>query len=160
MCFEDLRASIIGELKSSSSNSNHLCEKLKACNKEAHGLRQYFLGVANRMYKDNDQITSILKNGEYHFSLSEDGCFLVLNCSNADPSLPEPSKSSGNTKPLASSQGARSYNLGQLQELRSRARWTINSNAYVKKSKTAQAFGTIHSSDSVLMIHSLLIVFC
>jgi len=135
-CFKDLREAIRVELTKSSSNSYHLCKKLKACNKEAHGLRQYFLGVANRMYKDNDQIAGILKSGKYHFSLSEDGCFLVLNCSNADPSQPESSR------PLASSQGARSYTLAQLQELRSRARWTISSNTYVKKSKTAQAFGT------------------
>jgi hypothetical protein len=141
--FKDLREAITLELKTSSSKSYHLCAKLKACNKEAHGLRQYFLGVANRMYKDNDQIAGILKSGQYCFSLSNNGCLLVLNCSNADSTLPGPSKSSGNSSPLASSQGVRSYTLAQLQELRSRARWTISSNTYVKKSKTAQAFGQI-----------------
>lgn len=103
------------------------------------------------MYKDNDQIAGILKNGKYYFSLNEVGCFLELNCSNADLSQAVSSKSSGNSNPLASSQGARSYTLAQLQELRSRARWTISSNTYVKKSKTAQAFGTTHSSIEFLV---------
>ncbi len=139
MSFEDLRASITMEFKISSSN--FLCEKLQACNKEACRLRQYFLGVANRTYKDNDQIAGILKRGKYHFLLSEYGCSLDLKCSDSDPSLPESSKLSDKTKALASSQGAKSYNLAQLQELRSRARWTISSNTYVKKFKTAKDFG-------------------
>ncbi|KAG0610191.1 hypothetical protein M758_7G045200 [Ceratodon purpureus] len=138
--FEDLRASIFGEHKTSSSN--FLCEKLKACNKEASKLRRYFQGVANRMHKDNDQIASILKSGKYHFLLNEDGCSLELKCNDAGLALPESSESSDKSKSVASSQAVKLYNLPQLQELRSRARWTIASNAYVKKSKTAQAFGT------------------
>jgi hypothetical protein len=98
------------------------------------------------MHKDNDQIAGILRSGKYHFLLSEDGCSLELKCNDADPSLPESSKSSDKTKALPSSQGAKSYDLAQLQELRSRARWTITSNTYVKKSKTAQAFGTHFST--------------
>lgn len=36
------------------------------------------------MYKDNDQIVGILKNGKYYFLLNEVGCFLEFNCSNVD----------------------------------------------------------------------------
>nr|XP_024402110.1 uncharacterized protein LOC112295119 isoform X3 [Physcomitrium patens] len=135
--FEDLRAAILGELNSSSSSSNHLCRKLKACNEEAKTLRQYFDGVANRTHKDKDQIADILTFGKYHFLLNEDGCFLELKCGNEG----ESSKSTVTTNVAYSSLGAVSFNLTQLQELRSRARWTVSSNTFTKKSKTAESYG-------------------
>lgn len=89
------------------------------------------------MYKDNNQITSILRGGVYRFELSEEGCFLALSCETGHSSLPEAS---------TSSQSVKVYTLPELLELRSRAKWNLSSNTFAKKSKTAQEFGITRSS--------------
>lgn len=108
--------------------------------------------MANRTHRDNDEIAGILESGTYHFLLREDGCFLEVKCRDADLSPPESSKASGKKTAPANSERAKSYNLEQLQKLRSRVRWAISSNTSVTKSTTAQTLGSFPSTSLSLCL--------
>lgn len=120
-CFEELRAAISMELKSSTtstSNVNHLVPKLKKCNEGAHALRQYFSSVANRGHNTNDHISRILKNGWYHFTIIDGICKLELKCEDDDSQNTSSKVDDQSCNSFSNSKGSKRCDHVWLQKVR------------------------------------------
>lgn len=103
---------------SESASASTLAAKLFMCNENVAHITRFLSSVANRGLKMKDHMKRILKGGMYHFTLTDSVCDLRLITGDFEVHM------FGSEVSLRDERCT--YNLGELQDLRSRARLVLS----------------------------------
>lgn len=121
--FEQLLTAMSSEPKTCTASASQLGAKFHACTESLGEIRHFLSTVANRGLKSKDHMKRILRGGRYHLTLVANRCDLKLTCGDT-------SKRSPLTTFEAVRQPVREehsvYTLGELQDIRSRARLVLS----------------------------------
>lgn len=113
--FTELKMSAASE----SASASTLAAKLSECNDNVAHITRFLSSVANRGLKMKDHMKRILKGGMYQFTLTDTVCDLRLITGDFEVDL------FGSTEVNFRDERC-TYNLGELQDLRSRARLVLS----------------------------------
>lgn len=156
--FKQLKRVMFTELKmsaaSESASASTLAAKLSGCNENVAHITRFLSSVANRGLKMKDHMKRILKGGMYRFTLTDTVCDLRLITGDFEVDL------FGSTEVNLRDERC-TYNLGELQDLRSRARLVLSTHkAQTKRFLTdnAESSDAETEKDTMLFIEQVDIV--